>query len=143
PEAAYQTLVATIVGTGIQTGAITVADRTLARFTGDDVRRRRAQEEFEQLTKLAQLASESKLRARAPDSFAEFVQRAAEEVGDVTEVYVDARVFGEVLNQAGVSPDEISPEIARQLDEALPVGGDIRISVGDFAARIAPQAFGQ
>src|SRR5690606_9213622 len=143
PEAAYQTLVATIVGTGIQTGAITVADRTLARFTGDDIRRRRAQEELRRLTQLAQLASESKLRARAPDSFAEFVQRAAEEVGDVTEVYVDARVFGEVLNQAGISPDDVSPEIARQFREAAPVGGDIRIPVGEFAARIAPEAYGQ
>ena len=85
-------------------------------------------------------AAASKVLARDPDTFQQFIKAAAED-GPVTDVYIDA----DVLNQSGLADQVLaaSPTAAEQFQEALATGGQVRIPVDEYAARIAPQAYAQ
>lgn len=143
PSAAAQTLIATLVGTALQTGSAHVVSEVAQRYSPDAFRAHQAQREAVRLAELTQAAAESKLRSRAPDTFAQFVQQAADAGEEVTDVYVDAKTYADVLSQSGVDPSESTPSVARQLDEALARGGDLRIPIGEFASRVAGESYAQ
>ena len=110
------------------------------KLTSDAKKVRDSQEEFEQLTRLVQLAAQSKLRERAPDTFGQFVQQIADDTeGAVTEVWVDARTLVDVLNQSGVEQGAFTaqvPGIADQLQDAITAGEAVAIPVGEFTAHV-------
>ncbi|MBI2749750.1 MAG: hypothetical protein HYX43_10545 [Burkholderiales bacterium] len=115
---------------------------TFSAHAGRRQRARGADTEAEALRRLTELAQESKLRERAPESFKAFVEQAAAG-GAVQDIYVDARTFVEALNQSGIDPAAIAaraPSVAEQLTQALATEGDLRIPVGEFAAHVAPDA---
>lgn len=89
-------------------------------------------EAIEQLTKLAEA---SKLRERDVTSFEEFVQEAAKE-GPVKDLYVDAKVYAETLEQKGLDPEAVSPTAAKELAAQVIAGGDVRIPLEEFVARM-------
>ena len=95
-------------------------------------------------TKLGELfaaAAESRLKVRNVDSFAQFVQQAADETdGAPSAVYIDARTLADTLQQAGVSEAQIAelmPTVPDQLRDALATDGVVEIPIGDIAARVA------
>ncbi|VDO06519.1 unnamed protein product [Brugia timori] len=92
------------------------------------------------LQQISDLAEASKLRARDPDSFQEFVNQAAEN-GPIKDVFIDANQ----LMQTGMAEQiaAVSPAVADQLSTALATGGDIRIPIAEYAARIAGTEFNQ
>lgn len=137
PDAAYQTLVSTVTQASIMGGAHV----TLNRYAGRAQQAQTAEQNAAALTVLNDLATNSKLRARDPDTFQAFVAQALED-GPVSDVYLNAQT----LAQSGVDVNALaraSPAVAEQLADALETGGDIRIPVDEFTARIAGTDFAQ
>lgn len=131
PDAAYQTFLATLV----QSGVMTAGHVAVARMAGAEAQAAGAAKDAEALAQLSQLAAASKLRARDPQTFQDFVA-AANEDGPVPDVYLDART----LQQAGIDVQALaqaSPAVAAQIEEALATGGDLVVPTAEYAARIA------
>lgn len=88
---------------------------------------------------LAKVAEAVKLRARDPESFAQFVNQVAESSGDApAEFYISSDTLTNTLNQAGITMERlamVAPAVAAQLRAASFVpGADIRVPVAEFAA---------
>lgn len=135
PEAIAETIVATMVGAGAQTGAVKGIQAVAERFGGEDRRAQQGEQAAATAEALAKLAEASKLRGRDAESFREFVQQVADEEGDTpTEFYVDGAQLANVLNQSGVTMQEleaVAPVVASQLEAAM-TGGDVRVPVSEF-----------
>lgn len=135
PDAAAQTLVATIVASGGAVGTAQLANTAADRLAGRTVQAERAQLDGQVLTELDATAAASKLRARSPDDFQAFVKEAMGD-GPVQDVYIRA----EDLAQSGVDVAQlaqVSPAVAAQYEQALATGGDVRIPVDEYATRVA------
>lgn len=168
PDAAVQTLVATVVGVGGQVSVVKGIEALLASVnpqepTGEagaagqsltdvlqvsvQVQTRMAQAELAErdaqaLTQLADVVQQGKLAGRDPTAFQEFAQRVAES-SPVQDVYINAQTFAQMAQDAGVTEQQIPEGIREQLPEALATGGDIRIPIAEFAAQIAPTQYAQ
>lgn len=132
PGAAYETLLATLVQSAAFGAAHKTAQRLAQRAEG-------AQVDAQQLKKLSDVASESKLRERDPETFKAFIKATADD-GPVTHVYVDASQFAGALAQSGIDPQSIAqvmPDLAVQLVEASATQGDLQIPLEDFATHLA------
>lgn len=142
PAAAAQTLIATLVGTG---GNVAVV-KGIEAMTASTHQQMRIAQQAEQnatvLDQLRELATASKLRERDPQSFQQFVEQASQD-GPVQDVYIDAKTFAQAATDAGLTPEQLPPSVADQLESALVAGGDLRIPVGEFAAQIAPTEYAQ
>lgn len=94
---------------------------------------RNAEAYGEQLDRINKLAEASKVRERAPDQFAAFVEAAAED--GAQNLYVS----GEVLMQSGMAPrlEEVLPGITAEAQRAALAGQEVQIRMTDFAAKIA------
>jgi len=104
PEAAYQTLVATLVGVGVQTSTIHGINKAIEKATDQSLQFK--QDAFEQLQKLA---AQSALRERSPEQFRALIQQTVDASDSAQKsIHVDAQV----LNQLG-------PEILAQLPEQV------------------------
>ncbi|CAB3858059.1 hypothetical protein LMG26854_03319 [Achromobacter aegrifaciens] len=135
PDAAAQTLVATIVASGGAVGTAQLANTAADRLAGRTVRAERAQLDGQVLAELDATAAASKLRARSPEDFQAFVKDAMAD-GPVQDVYIRA----EDLAQSGVDIAQlaqVSPAVAAQYEQALATGGDVRIPVDEYATRVA------
>lgn len=134
PDAAYQTLLATLV----QSGAIGAAHTVAARF-GREARAAQAGEENAAVVgELAAGATASKLRQRDPEAFKQYVAALADG-SPVQDVYVEAQVFAQALQQAGVDLVELTqvmPGVRAELDAALAANGDVRVPIEDFATHL-------
>jgi hypothetical protein len=123
--------------TDVAWAAVTSGARQL---TSDSAKVRESQEDLEKLANMVQLATQSKLRERSPDTFAQFVQQVADETeGAVTEVYVDARTLVDVLAQSGVEQGAFLgqvPSVAEQLQDAITAGEAVAIPVGEFMGNV-------
>jgi hypothetical protein len=130
PSAALQTLIATSVGTVLQTGAAKGIDTALNR-----AERQKNRLFFESL---GQSATDSKLRQRMPERYREFIEAAAK--GRPLEVIsVPADQFREYFQSQDLSPDVVASELgANNYQEAILSGGDVAIPLGSFAEKIAP-----
>ena len=135
PDAAAQTLVATLVGTGgnvvVAKGIQAVVDQ--ASRTADEIDS--ADESAVQLQAALQLASQSRLRERNPEEFRSLVQdMAADAEGSPQEIFIDA----EVLNQLAPEVQQQLPEsVLAQLGDALAANDVVSIPVADVLT-IAP-----
>lgn len=141
PDAAVQTLVATLVGAGVQTGTIRGVQKLAQGAAEREVREREAQERADSLDALFKMAEGSKLRERAPDTFAEFVRDTTQDAnGEQAEVYVDGAVLQQTLEQSGIAPEDfaqLAPRAAAQLAEAAATGGDVAIPVNELVGNMA------
>lgn len=135
PDAAVQTLVATLVGVGGQTSVVKGVDYALNAASRQEQKAQSGAEGAQLLEQLNKLAAADKLLARDPETFERFVEQAAAE-SEVSHVYVDA----EVLNQDGMGMKlaEVSPSVAAQLQTAIETGGSVAIPVQEYASKIAP-----
>lgn len=140
PDAAVQTLVATLVGVGGQTTVVKGIDSAIAMVEGRKQRAEMSEQGAQFLDNLNKLAAADKLLARDPETFEQFVAQAAE-AGPVQQVFIDAQT----LMQSGVAEQvaAVSPAVASQLATAAQTGGQIAIPVEEYAARIAPTEYAQ
>lgn len=98
----------------------------------DAAAREQGAQYLETITKLSQA---SKVAARDPETFQQFIEHANQD-GPVQDVYIEA----ETLAQSGLADQmaAASPSVAEQLPTALATGGQVRIPVSEYMARIAP-----
>ena len=95
---------------------------------------------YEFLDGFSKLTEASKVRARDPSSFEEFVRSATEDTA-VENVFLDPQV----LAQSGKAEQlaAISPAVAEQYAAALDAGIDIRIPTSEYATNIAGTEYNQ
>lgn len=121
-------------------GAVDVLLLGAKRATQDGVKMQDALRDAQQLEQMLQLAAQSKLLQRSPETFAQFVQEVADSSeGALKEVFIDAQTLNEVLAQAGVEQGALlgaMPSVAEQMQEATEGGGSIAIPVGEFTASV-------
>lgn len=134
PGAAYGTLVATVVGGGLQVGTGKAIEAVAGRFAKQDGMAEMAQQNRAALDQLDQLAAASRTRARDPESFKQFMASAVED-GPVSDVYIDAKVIAD----SGIAESlaQASPAVADQLADALASGGTVKIPFDEYATSIA------
>jgi len=133
PDAAYQTLVATVTMAGAMGGINVVANR----LAGEQEQAGTTDQAAKAMQRLFEVASESTLRTREPATFAQMVQAAAEETGQApTEVFVDGRMLADAFAQSGIDPAQAMPAIAGQLQDAIAQGHDVAIPIGELAAAL-------
>lgn len=134
PDAMYQTLVAALVGSGIQTGAMKgiqkLADRQNQSLVNID--------EITKLQDMLRIAAGSDLLAKDPQTFKEYVQAVADGTeGAPKSVWVDGRVLNDALAQSGVTPEQLAtilPSVQNQLAEAVAANSPVEIPVGELAS---------
>jgi hypothetical protein len=99
-----------------------------------------AMQTAEQLAKLNKLVAADKVLQRDPQTFQEWISKAAES-GEAQQVFIDANS----LMQSGVAEQvaAVSPAVAAQLPDALQTGGQIAIPIDEYTARIAPTKYVQ
>ena len=88
------------------------------------------------ITKLSEIAEQSELRARSPETFAQFVNAAAAQ-GQVDAVWIDAKGFAQSMAKAGMDQAQLAqkmPETSAALPDALTTNGKVRIPTGEFMA---------
>jgi hypothetical protein len=132
PEAAYQTFLATLV----QTGALSAAHVATRKLLPERAMAERAEAAATNLEQLGELMAQSKLRERAPESFNQFMAQIAESGQTPTELYIDAEVLANTLNQSGIDIEtlrQVAPSAVAQLEAHVP-GADVRVPVAEFAA---------
>jgi hypothetical protein len=141
PAAAVETLIATIVGTGAQTGAAHALAKVAGKLEADPQKLAadKAAAVAPALEEINKLAQASKVRERSADDWQSFWQEVTRD-GPVKDVYVDARDLDEAALRQLV---EVSPAAAQQAAESLASGVDIQIPAAEFGANVAGQSFAQ
>lgn len=108
-----------------------------ARFARNDHNAMLAAYHANQVKQLSELAGASKVLARDPQTLQEFIDNVAREGGRVEDIYVDARQFAQTVGDEKLAElRQASPAVAAQIDEALAIGGDLVIPLGEFATTI-------
>lgn len=142
PEAAYQTLIASLVTSGAISGAVT-ATEIAARKLGRRAAEASAPDETERFARgLSQLAAASVVLERDATSFADFVRQAAEQTDGPTDVFIEAEQLEAVFNQSDLTVEqvyEMTGMMPEELQAAAARGEDIVIPVEQYAAKIAAQ----
>lgn len=137
PSAALNTLIATIVGTGVQTSIVVGVQKTVNKLTRDESNRETAGEiEQRNIDKLSADSVKSKLRERDVDTFKQFVRDADGE--NNTHVFIDGVQTSLYLQSKTREEIEADPAL-QALSNAMREsdGTDIAISVDEFMGDIA------
>jgi hypothetical protein len=134
-SAALQTLIATLVGVGGQTTIVKGIDTAMQRFDGEQQRAQAAQSDAQALGKLTELAAESKVRPRDPQTFEQFVKAATAEA-QVQDVFIPAETLAQALGPNLDAVVDQVPGLREQFDEGLATGGLLSIPVEQFAAYV-------
>lgn len=130
----------TAKGAGRTQGGWFTSNPEVVALHADAVRADQSQQNLAMLQALSEAAGTSKLRERDPEAFKSYVKNASEEGRTVSGVYVDGQTLADTFNQAGVKADDLQatmPEVARQMDQAIQIKGDVRIPIEDYATHIA------
>ena len=128
PTAAWQTLVATLIGTGGQVSVSYAASKALSKVTDMVIGGEKATEAAKNLQAALQAAADSKFRERNPTEFRALIEKMAKgEGGEQQNIYVDA----EVLNQ--LAPEVLAemPSVASQMQAALAANGTVSIPMSE------------
>lgn len=136
PDAMIQTTIAALVGAGGMTGAV----KLMQQFGDISVKQEDALHQHALLQGIMQTAAGSKLRELDPDTFSRFVQDAANGTeGAPKSMFVDGNTLAEVLNQAGVTEDQLAqalPSVSSQLADAVSMGSAVEIPMGELATAL-------
>lgn len=133
PDAAAQTLIATLIGTG---GNVTIT-HAMQRVADNAMNIQRGENAGLGLQQMLALAAQSKLRERSPDQLADTINGMAQDAGAPSELRFDARTLADALSQSGVDINQMLPSAAAQLEEALATGGEVTVPIGEFAANVS------
>jgi hypothetical protein len=107
-------------------------------IAGGAVRAQEAQSRKTFIDALGESAADSKVREALPERYAKLVdQMQAANGGPVEDVYIPAEEIVELFqDEVGQFLQGLPAEVVDTWDETLAIGGDIKMSVGEFAARI-------
>lgn len=159
PNAALQTLVATLVGGG---GMVTVSaavdklsqrlapavgalEQAQAEQSQKSYSAAKGESDYARLATLVEAANEHPLRARHEGKFNEYLNEVMQD-SDLAEVYIDAAALNEVLSQSKVDLNELKnkmPAVAVQLQEGLATKGIVSIPTADLLTNITDPALQQ
>lgn len=137
PGAAYETLVAAIVGSGIQTTLAQAADATLQKVS-ESYQQKRAEDLANYIRAMGDNAKDSKLLKRLPDKYREAVAAATKD-GPRENVRISPEGIAELAQSKQATVEQlaqafrIDPEVMVQ---AMDSGDDIIVPSGNFAAVI-------
>lgn len=120
--------------------AVTGAGAAARRMTEGEGKAQAAVDAQATIAEIAGQSAASKLRARMPDVFRAWVERATEG-GKAESLYVPADKFTEYFQSIGMDPfalaDEMEGVTRADLEAALETGGDLRIPTATYAAKLA------
>lgn len=139
PEAAAQTLIATLVGAGGNVTLMHGVQGAVDRASGFDRSAQVAEQHAQVLEAMQATMQASKLLERSPDTLRSYAQDLADE--GVPMVYVDSAK----LVEAGVDLQALAqamPSVAAQLDQAQ-TGGDLAIPTGELLTNTIGTEFSQ
>lgn len=131
-----------IVAEGIAEIATAPVDMGIAGRKLVEIKRKARQAEVtaRQVQEISAQSAVSKLRARMPDRFRQFLETASAG-SDVENVFVPAEDFVQYFQGAGIDPftlvDQFEGVTRDDLEVALAGGGDLRIPTATYAAKIA------
>lgn len=130
PEAAYQTMVATAVGVGVQTTTIHSLNKLVEKVSNQQLKF-----ELDAFNEQLKLAGQSALRERSPEQFRALVQQVVDNNDSAKkEIYVDA----EVLHQLPADLlEQLPASVREQIDPALAAGATVAIPMADVLT-VAP-----
>lgn len=103
---------------------------------------RRAKKDKAYLTAVKDAAAQTKLKDRDPQALKTLLDKLGKD-GPVDEIYINAGEFQELFQSQNLDPEEYAQKmesVGEQYYESLVTGGDIAISLSDFARVIAPTA---
>lgn len=151
PGAAAQTFIATLIGVGGNVAIVKAIENAAGQALDRGERVRQAEGDAQRFEQLFGIAASSKLQERSPETMRDFVQAVAEgSAGAPTELYIDARVLADTLQQSGIDPAELAqrmPSVLAQLQDADATGGTVVVPVGELVAGVTgtgmEQAFAQ
>lgn len=131
PAAIAETVIATLVGGGVMSGAVRGTQKLAQIATRDESRVDASAQAAQTFAQLSELSAASKVLQRDTETFESFVKTVTEDGGDT--LYISPQA----LMQSGVAEAmaAASPEIAAQLPEAMQNGTDIRISTAEYLGR--------
>lgn len=131
PDAAVQTLIATLVGSG---GMVALAKTADAIANKGLNAAETADHHAAHLEQVNALAAASKVLQRDPDTMKGFFDAALAE-SPAQNLFIDAQSFA----QSGVAEQVAAalPDVQRQLPAALAIGGEIKIPMSDYVTHIA------
>lgn len=142
PDAAYQTLIATLVGIGTQSTVVKAfaPAQQAAMQRSTDIQQNT--QDVEQLQDLFTRAASNKLRERDPQTFQDLVQTIADSDTNAapSTVFIDGAALTETLQQAGITDAQLAemlPSVPSQLAQANTAGGTVEIPLGELMARVA------
>jgi hypothetical protein len=139
PEAAAQTLIATLIGAGGNVTLMHGVQGAVDRASGFDRRAQVAEQHAQVLEAMQSTMQASKLLERSPDTLRSYAQDLADE--GVPTVYVDSAK----LVEAGVDLQALAqamPSVAAQLAQGE-TGGDLAIPTGELLTNTIGTAFAQ
>lgn len=136
PGAVLAEMVAEIPGSVVDVFTMNVAEATRGGMAVQD-----AISSADRLAEMMKRATESKLRTRAPETFAQFVQELADSDGDsLSTVYIDAETLNDVLQQANIPEGELLgqlPSLLPQYQDALNTKSTVAIPIGELLTNVA------
>lgn len=131
PDAAYQTAVATLMQSAVMGGLLHVPQARAQAL--------RAQQNADFMSSLGEAATASKMRARAPDKFHEFLRNQVEG-SDVENVMVPVQQWETYFQSKALSPEEIAQAMGistRDYQEAVATGSELVIPLEQYVDKIA------
>lgn len=109
-------------------------------YGAQNYRRSRKDKKF--LSSVKEVADDARQSSASQDQIRELVGLAKQK-GPVSELYIDAQEFNDTLEQHGLSPEDIAnrmPSVREQFYEANAIGGDLTVSLEDYAAVLSETA---
>jgi hypothetical protein len=135
--AAYETLVASLVGSGVQTTMAKAVDETL-RATNEDYLKRQDEELARTIAALGDAGKDSKLLKRLPDKYREAVAEITKG-GARENVYINPEAMRSLAQSTGKTTDELAQAFRidpADMNTAMDTGEFIAVPVGNYAAAI-------
>lgn len=141
PGEAYNTLIATLVGASVQTGAARAAQIVVNSGQEQAARTAEADARAQYFKNAFDLAAATKVKVRDVATLSAFVQDVADSnKATPSSLFIDANTLDETLQQSGVTMEafvEMVPAVADQVQSALASGGVIELPIGDLVANVA------
>ena len=134
PSAAYQTLIATLVGTGGQTTIAHGASKILGTFAQDQRQNLSSEQKLKSLDDLIASVQAAKTAQRSPDSIKAFLQEAVGVDEAVLIPIEKAKTFFQENEELILDLQSKIPDLASDIKAALETGNDIPILVSDYVA---------
>jgi hypothetical protein len=139
PDAAYQTLVATLIGVGVQTGAARTISKTFGGGEALQARAQQAEQVAQVLESMQTTMQASEVLKHSPATLQAYAQSLVDDGAE--NIHIDAAK----LVEAGIDLNVLAqamPSVASQLEQAQ-TGGDLVIPTGELLVGSLGQEFQQ